>query len=186
MTILKNIFISIALIIGISLFVAFFLEEKYTIIREVNINKSQSEVFEYLKFLKNQDEFSVWAKMDPDMKKYFKGNDGEVGFISAWDSQNENVGKGEQEIMKITPISRLDYKLRFIDPFDVTHDAYLILEEINELETQVKWGFDDEMPYPMNIMSLFMNMEEMLGPDLQAGLNNLKEILEREENNEWF
>ena len=36
------------------------------------------------------------------------------------------------------------------------------------------------MAYPMNIMLLFLNMEKMLGPDLQTGLNNLKEILERE------
>lgn len=68
------------------------------------------------------------------MKKGYRGTDGEVGFLSSWDSKNENVGKGEQEIMKITPISRLEYELRFFDPFEATHDAYLILEEIKEYE----------------------------------------------------
>jgi hypothetical protein len=35
------------------------------------------------------------------------------------------------------------------------------------------------MPYPMNIMLPFMNMEEMLGGDLENGLKNLKNILEK-------
>jgi hypothetical protein len=35
------------------------------------------------------------------------------------------------------------------------------------------------MKYPMNLMLLTMNMEEMLAPDLQNGLNNLKTILEQ-------
>jgi hypothetical protein len=35
------------------------------------------------------------------------------------------------------------------------------------------------MPYPMNLMLPFMNMEQMLGKDLQDGLNNLKVVLEK-------
>ncbi len=38
---------------------------------------------------------------DPLMKKQFKGTDGTVGFLYAWDSQNNEVGKGEQEIERI-------------------------------------------------------------------------------------
>jgi hypothetical protein len=35
------------------------------------------------------------------------------------------------------------------------------------------------MKYPTNLMLLFMDMEEMLSPDLQNGLNNLKTLLEQ-------
>jgi hypothetical protein len=35
------------------------------------------------------------------------------------------------------------------------------------------------MPYPMNIMLVFMNMDEILGKDLETGLNNLKGVLEK-------
>ena len=44
--------------------------------------------------------------------------------------------------------------------------------------TTVKWGFDSEMRYPMNLMLLFMNMEKMIGNDLSTGLNNLKKLME--------
>jgi hypothetical protein len=35
------------------------------------------------------------------------------------------------------------------------------------------------MKYPMNIMLLFMNMDEMLGKDLETGLVNLKAVMEK-------
>lgn len=51
-------------------------------------------------------------------------------------------------------------------------------EAIGNQATLVKWGFYGEMKYPMNLMLLFMDMDEMLGPDLEQGLNSLKGILE--------
>jgi hypothetical protein len=35
------------------------------------------------------------------------------------------------------------------------------------------------MPYPMNLLGAVMNMEKMLGDDLEQGLKNLKVILEK-------
>ena len=46
--------------------------------------------------------------------------------------------------------------------------------------TVVKWGFNGKMAYPMNLMLLFMNMEKMLGSDLEEGLANLKVVLENQ------
>lgn len=39
---------------------------------------------------------------------------------------------------------------------------------------------DSSMPYPFNLMLLFMDMEEMIGNDLQTGLENLKLVLEQQ------
>jgi len=116
--------------------------------------------------------------MDPNMKQTYSGTDGTVGFISAWESEDRNVGKGEQEIVAIVEGKRIDYELRFIEPFESTSYAYMTTDEVSENETLVKWGFDGRMNYPMNLMLLFMNFEEMIGEDLQHGLENLKVILE--------
>jgi hypothetical protein len=35
------------------------------------------------------------------------------------------------------------------------------------------------MPFLMNAMLLFINMEKMLGKDMEVSLNNLKELLEK-------
>jgi len=36
------------------------------------------------------------------------------------------------------------------------------------------------MPYPMNLMLLFIDMDAELGKNLQGGLDNLKAILENQ------
>ena len=165
-------------IIALVLVVGLFVNGKYAVEREVSINKPLAEVFDYVKYLKNQDNFAVWSNMDPDMKKEFRGVDGTAGFVSAWESQNPDVGKGEQEIIKITDGERIDYELRFLEPFESTDQAYMITTAVNDSTTQVKWGFYGEMSYPMNLMLLTMDMEKVLGNDLQKGLNLLKKILE--------
>ncbi|MDX5418763.1 MAG: SRPBCC family protein [Hymenobacteraceae bacterium] len=179
MKILKKILLAVVALVVLALVVALFVKKEYAVEREIAINKPKSEVYDYLKMLKNQDNFSVWATRDPDMKKDYRGTDGTVGFVSAWDSQSDDVGAGEQEITGMTEGERIDYELRFFRPFEATDNAYMITESVSENQTKVKWGFDGKMDYPMNLMLLFMDMEDMLGGDLQAGLDRLKANLEQ-------
>ncbi|KFF09886.1 SRPBCC family protein [Flavobacterium hydatis] len=178
MKIIKKILLAILSIVILALIVALFLPNEYHVERDVTINKPKDSIFNYVKYLKNQDNFSVWAKLDPAMKKTFTGTDGTVGAISAWDSTNKNVGKGEQEIKKIVPGERLEFELRFKVPFESTDMAYMTTEAITPTQTKVKWGFDGRSPYPMNLMLAFMNMDQMLGEQLETGLQNLKIIQE--------
>ena len=180
MKIIKKILLGIVAIIALLLIIAIFLKKEYTVERSITINKPKQEVFDYIKLLKNQDNFSVWAKKDPNMKKEYTGTEGTVGFVSAWDSDNKDVGKGEQEITKIEEGNRVDYALRFLKPMEGNATAYLSTEAAAETQTNVKWGIQGRMAYPMNIMQLFMNMDKMLGADLEQGLANLKEILEKQ------
>lgn len=161
------------------LIIAAFVKKEYAVVREITIRKPKLLVFDYLKQLKNQDSFSKWALMDPNMKKEFKGTDGTVGFVSAWESKEKNVGKGEQEIMKITEGERIDFEIRFIKPFAGIANAYLSTESLSENETKVIWGFDSKMNFPMNLMLPLMNMDKVVGNDLGTGLTNLKNILEK-------
>ena len=179
MKIIKKIFITLGIIFAMVLIVALFLKKDYTIEKEIVINKPKAEVFEYIKLIKNQDNYSKWNKLDPNMKKSYKGTDGTVGFVSAWESNNEQVGSGEQEILKIAEGEKIEMKLRFKIPFETENDAYMISENAATNQTKVKWGFHGSFPYPFNIMKLFINMEKAVGSDLEEGLNNLKTILEK-------
>lgn len=179
MKIVKKILMIIVIIIAALLVMALFVKKEYAVEREIIINKPVSEVFNYIKYIKNQDNYSTWNMKDPNMKKEYRGTDGTVGFVSAWDSQVDDVGKGEQEIKKITEGERVDMELRFYEPFQATDNAYMSVEAAGENQTKVKWGFNGKMPYPMNLMLVFMNMDDMLGKELQTGLNNLKALLEK-------
>jgi len=173
------ILIILLIIVTIPLILALFVNKKYSVEREITINKPAPQVFAYVKLLRNQDNFSKWATMDTNMKKDYRGNDGTVGFISAWESKDKKVGKGEQEIKKITEGKRIDFELRFIKPFAGIANAYMTVEPMSKNETIVNWGFDSKMKYPMNLMLLFMNMEKMVGNDFEIGLYKLKNLLEK-------
>lgn len=178
MKILKITGLVILALILLLLIIAAFIKKDINVTKEIIINKSRQEVFAYVKLLKNQDSYSRWGSMDPNMKKTYTGTDGTVGFISAWVG-NKDVGEGEQEILKIDEGNRIDYALRFIKPFKVNSEAFMVFEDTANNQTKVKWGFKSTMPYPMNAMLLFMNAEEMCGKDFQIGLENLKNNLEK-------
>ncbi|NOR86652.1 MAG: polyketide cyclase [Bacteroidales bacterium] len=176
---MKKVFYFIVGLFAFILIVAAFVDQDYMVTRSVKINQPNEVVFDYVKYLKNQDNYSVWSQIDPNMKKTFTGTDGTVGFISAWDSKHPDVGSGEQEIMNIIEGERIDFELRFLKPFEMVSPAFMITEPVSAYQTKIEWGFEGHMNYPMNLMLLFMDMEEVLGKDLQDGLNDLKIILEK-------
>lgn len=169
----------IVVVLAAALFViGLFIKKDYVISRQVTINKPKQEVFNYIKFLKNQNNFSKWAKMDPNMKTSFTGTDGTVGFVSAWEG-NKDVGKGEQEIKNIIEGEKLETEIRFIKPFESIAKATMETKENGGGTTIVVWTFYSHMKYPTNLFGLFMNMDKAIGNDLEIGLNNLKTLLEK-------
>jgi len=179
MSILLTIISVIAALIILLLVIAMFIKKEYTIEREISINQPVQQVFNYIKYLKNQDTYSVWNQLDPAMQKTYTGTDGTVGFTYAWDSTNKQAGKGEQQITSIKEGERIGMALHFIKPFEGRSVAWMSTTPAAGNQSKVQWGINGKMNYPMNIMLLFMNMENMIGKDLSGGLANLKKILEK-------
>ena len=165
-------------IIALLLILALFAKKGYSVHREIVINKPVQEVFDYVKFIKNQDYYNKWVMRDPNMKKVFKGTDGTAGFIYGWNG-NKEAGEGEQEIKNIKNGERVDLEIRFVRPFAAVGYAEMLTSSAPGNQTHVKWGMSSSMKYPMNVMMLFMNMDKLLGKDLETSLNTLKGILEK-------
>src|SRR5690606_2870996 len=172
---LKKILIVLLIIIAIPLIVAIFVPKTFTAEGQVVINKPKQEVFNYIKYVKNQDNFGVWQLSDPEMNTTEEGEDGTVGFKYSWDSKK--LGKGAQVITNIVEGERMESDMYFLEFDDKPNPAYISVEEKSPNETLVKWGISGESPYPWNLMNLFVNMNK----EFEKGLNNLKEILESQE-----
>ena len=164
-------------IIVLFLLLGLVISKDLAVTKEIVINKPQAEVFNYIKYLKNQQNYSKWATLDPNMKNEFRGTDGAPGFVNAWEG-NKKVGKGEQEILALSD-GRLETELRFEKPFKSIAKATMTTEASGAAATKVTWGFTSKMNYPMNVMKLFMNMSEMVGKDFTIGLTNLKTLMEK-------
>lgn len=178
MKILKKVLAALGILIALILIAALFMKKDYALEREITINKPRQEVFDYVKYLKNQNYFSTWNMVDPKMKQTFTGTDGAPGFISAWES--DMLGNGEQEIKKIVEGERFETELRFKGLFASVAPAYITTESVSDTQTKVKWGMSGHMAYPINFMQVFVSMDEMIGTEYAKSLVNLKGILEKQ------
>lgn len=175
MSIIITIILVLLGIVALFFLVAFFVKKDYAIKRDIVINKPSAAVFEYIRHLKNQDYYSKWVMTDPNLKKEFRGTDGTLGFVYAWEG-NKQAGKGEQEIVGIEG-QRVDIELRFEKPFEAVGYTFLASETIAEQQAKVTWSMRGTSKYPMNFANLFII--GLLEKDLEVSLLNLKNILER-------
>ena len=145
--------------------------------KSVVINQPREVIYDYLKFSKNMDHYSVWNMKDPNKKAEYTGTDGTVGFLYRWDSKDKSVGAGTQKITNLVDGARIEYEMNFERPMKNTGTSKFILSEINENQTLVSWDFRGPTKFPM---SLFKGIfQKMLGKDLMMSLENLKKILEK-------
>ncbi|MFL6467387.1 MAG: SRPBCC family protein [Pyrinomonadaceae bacterium] len=173
------ILVALVLVVGVAI-AAFVSPTDFKVERAVTINRPKAEVFNYVKLLKNQNEWGPWYKKDTNMTLASRGTDGTVGYVATWESKNDDVGAGEQEIKRIVEGDRIDTELRFSKPFESKSDAYMLTEAAGENQTKVRWGFSGSMPRPLNLMMVMMDMDKAVGKDFEDGLTNLKTIMEKQ------
>lgn len=177
MSVLITIGLVLAGIIALFLIVALLTKREFRLEKQIVINKPKQEVFNYVKLIRNQEQYSVWVMKDPNIKIVYTGTDGTVGFISSWESKDKNVGIGAQEIIKINEGENVEVEIRFKKPFEGTNWATTIVTAINGSQTSVSNVFTGKSKFPMNIMNLFM--EKLVGKDMQQNLVNMKQQLEK-------
>lgn len=151
--------------------------KNYKVSRTIEVNQSIEFVFKSLCSLEEQQIWSPWAELDPKMKVEYKGENGHVGSIIHWIG-NDDVGEGEQEIIKIVPYQYIETELRFLKPFESKSNGFFQLKQIDN-GTSVTWGFKGDYKFPFTVMMLFMNMEESISKDFEKGLNKFKTYIEK-------
>ncbi|MGB7528065.1 SRPBCC family protein [Sphingobacterium cellulitidis] len=173
MKFIKYFLLTVLGIVALILLVAAFVSKDFHAGSEITINKPKAQVFDYVKLIKNQGNYDNWSRQDPNIQRNYEGTDGTPGFIYTWKSKK--VGDGKQVITKVDSSNgRIDMDLFF----NGTGDANKSFMQVNEIDPQtskVIWEIDGKMPYPFNVMGLFFDMNK----DFDAGLSNLKEILEK-------
>lgn len=177
MSIITTILLILAGIVLLFLVVAAFVKKDFQLEKQVIINKPKQQVYSYVKMIRNQEHYSVWVMKDPNIKLLYTGTDGTIGFKSAWESNDKNVGIGEQEIIKLSEDESMDVEIRFKKPFAATNYAHNELTGISDSQTKLVQSFTGSSKYPMNIMNLFM--DNLVGKAMQQSLQNLKNNVEK-------
>jgi hypothetical protein len=152
------------------------MKKKHYVNREIIINAPWQKVFDFLKLLKNQEQFNKWARAGKDRKEETKGTDGTVGFIYSW-SGDKSAGKGEKEIMNIVEGKRIETEIRFEKPMRISARVIMETESVSDNQTKVSLSNAGTLKYPLNI--LISMAEKNFAKDMDSSLSTLKNILEK-------
>jgi len=173
---LKYLAIGLGVLVLLLLIVALFVPKEFNYEKSVTINAPIDTVWVNVNSLSALDKWSPWNDHDPVMKKELKGTDGNVGAVQSLESNI--VGSGSQTIAAIDKPTLFETELNFYKPYKSHGKAYIKLVS-QGTATRATWGMTGNMPYPMNIMTLFMNMDKSMGKDWNHGLTKLKKLSEK-------
>ncbi len=177
MKILKKVLIVVAVIILLPFIIAIFIPRTYTVTVTENINQPKQVVYDYMRKLDNQKKYSIWVMADPQLNPEIIGTDGTIGAIQKWNSKDDNVGEGEQEITSLTG-DRMEVDLRFKRPFEGHARAANNFEAVSPATTKVTTQFYSDDKYPFNLPSYLFG-RKMIEEAQTKNLANLKKNLEQ-------
>lgn len=144
--------------------------------RSKTIRATPDRVFSFLNDFHQWPSWSPWEKLDPAMMRTHSGAASGKGAIYAW-TGNKKVGEGRMEILETSAPTKLTIKLDFLKPFEAHNTTEFNLQAKGP-ETELTWAMRGAQPFMFKVMSVFMNMDQMIGKDFETGLANLKAAAE--------
>ena len=176
MRFLKRLFIGLALLVAAFLVVVWFQPDDYRLTRTTVIAAPAGRVFAQVNDLKKWDDWSPWAKLDPNAKVTFSGPQSGPGATFTWDG-NDKAGAGTMTITESRPNQRIATRTDFTRPFAGTSNTDFVFSE-QAGQTNVIWTMAGRHDFISKAICLVMSMEQMLGPDVEKGLAQLKQVSE--------
>jgi hypothetical protein len=184
MKVTRVILIVLAIIIGLFLIVALFLPPTYYVERSTTIEKPVDVVFDYVADYSLRSSWDPWVTMDTTATTSFLVDSSQAELTTPerflkseykW-SEGSKIGSGSLTIEKIVENSSIESKLEFTAPQKMESKVYWSFKSENG-KTTVDWANAGNARYPVGrYFGLFL--DGMLGPDLEKGLENLKDKLE--------
>ena len=150
--------------------------DEFVVSRSATILAPAEKVFQHVNDLHKWEDWSSWAKLDPDAKSSFSGADSGSGAAMAWDG-NKKVGAGKMTILESQPGERIRLKLEFIRPFQATNKAEFNFKSESG-QTVVTWTMTGKSNFFFKVFGLFKNCDAMVGRDFEKGLASLKSVVE--------
>jgi Polyketide cyclase / dehydrase and lipid transport len=162
--------VMVLLILGALAFIAT-RPDDFRIQRSAQVDASPDAVFSIINEVRRWGEWSPYEKRDPNMKKTFEGPPSGPGASYSWNGNND-VGEGRMTIVQSKPGELVSMKLEFSRPFKCTNEVNFKLAP-SDGGTRVSWMMDGKHNIMMKAMSLFMDLDKMVGKDFEDGLANL-------------
>ena len=164
--------LAVVVVVGLALTKA----DTFAVERRISIKAAPDAIYPLLADFQQFGKWSPWEHLDPAMTRSFSGPASGEGSVYVWKGNSE-VGEGRMEIKRAEPPTKVLIKLDFIEPFASQNMAEYTLSP-KGAETEMVWRMTGPMPFVSKVMSVFVSMDAMIGPDFERGLAKLKTVVE--------
>ena len=180
MRVIKYLILALAFLLLVAYLAGFFLPDQAHVARSIEINQPPEKVFAVLN---NPRQFNRWSPWYQANKKFgttysYHGPETGVGASIQWHTPRDLAGGGSGE-MKITrshPHDAVVYTLLF-ENREPTSTGFRI-QSLPENRSRVTWAYDAEFGRSIIGRYFGLVLDKAVGPDYEAGLKNLKNLLE--------
>lgn len=149
---------------------------EYTVIsRELALDAAPDQISPWIIDFHKWVDWSPWEDIDPNLQRTYGGPESGVGTTYEW-SGNRKAGAGRMTITSVKP-ALIDLDLDFTRPFKSASKTKFELKQSGQ-STTVVWQVLTPKTLMTRIAGIFMNMDKMVGGDLDKGLARLKTAVE--------
>lgn len=169
-------FVVLALLVIGVLIIATTRPDVFRLQRSIVIDAVPERIFPLINDLRAHESWNPFDKPDPDTRKTHAGAAQGAGSVYAWDGKGQ-AGAGRLSILQSDPCSRIGMQLEMLKPFKTSNEVVFTLVPAGRA-TRLTWSMHGPVPYPAKVMHTLFNMDRMVGKQFEAGLANLKNIVE--------
>ena len=150
---------------------------QFTVTRSATMSAPPSAIYPLVNDFHEWTKWSPWEHRDPNLKRTYEGPAAGTGAVYKW-LGDRNVGEGMMRITESRPGELIRIHLEFIKPFKAINTTEFAFQP-NGGQTNVVWTMNGNNNFLAKTMSLFMNMDKMIGGDFEKGLADMKAVAEK-------
>jgi uncharacterized protein YndB with AHSA1/START domain len=169
--------IVLAVAIAIVLILAAIKPNTFSVRRATTVKAPPEKIFPLINDFHQWVTWSPYENKDPAMKRSYSGAESGKGAVYGWEG-NKNVGSGRMEILDTSVPTKIVIKLDFFTPFEGHNTAEFTMLPQGDV-TNVTWMMHGPAVFISKVMQVFINLDNMIGKDFEAGLANLKRLTEK-------
>lgn len=143
------------------------LPDSFRVHRSATIQAPPEKIFAHIEDLRR---FNAWNPFD-------KAPKGTYGDVAAGKGAAYAFDGGRLEIVDALPASEVRMRLDMTKPMQARNVVEFTLRPDGNA-TRVTWAIQGPMPYVSRLVSLFCDMDAMIGKEFERGLANLRTIVE--------
>lgn len=172
---LKKILLSLVVLLVLFVIVVALQPSDFKYTRSATFDAAPGILFEKTNNLHKWEDWSPWAKIDPNAKTTYQGPDAGVGASFSWDGNND-VGAGTMTITESQASDFIRMKLEFKKPFEATNNTEFTFKAEGS-KTIMTWSMSGKNNFIGKAFGLFVDCDKMIGNDFEKGFANLKTLL---------